>query len=92
MIEVRYEGRLGNNLFQYCLGRILAEKKHYELKADPIPGFPGTCTAVHGCSFETPAVCLSGHKLDFNRLIHDKEPARIILEGLFQNYEYYRPF
>lgn len=40
MIEVRYRNRLGNNLFQYALGRILAEEKGYALKAAPIAGFP----------------------------------------------------
>ena len=48
MIEVRYQGRLGNHLFQYCFGRILAEKMGYKLKADPIPGFPATSVPVEG--------------------------------------------
>ncbi len=26
MIEIKYKGRLGNNLFQYCVARILSEK------------------------------------------------------------------
>lgn len=30
-VEVRFTRRLGNNLFQYCLGRILAEALGYEL-------------------------------------------------------------
>ena len=31
MIEVKYLGTLGNNMFQYALGRILAEEMWYEL-------------------------------------------------------------
>ncbi len=38
MIEVRYKGRLGNNLFQYCFGRILAESLGFTLKAEYIEG------------------------------------------------------
>ena len=45
MIEVRYKGRLGNNLFQYCLGRILSEALGFALQANAIPGFPGTAVA-----------------------------------------------
>jgi hypothetical protein len=48
MIEVRYKGRLGNNMFQYCLGRILAEGLGFALKADPIPAFPSTAQYVDG--------------------------------------------
>ena len=42
MIDVKYNGGLGNNLFQYCFGRILAERLGYALAAPPIPGFAGT--------------------------------------------------
>ena len=42
MVITRYLGRLGNNLFQYSLGRILAEKLGYPLQANSIEGFVGT--------------------------------------------------
>ena len=52
MVKVRYKARLGNNLFQYCLGRILANELGFVLQADPIPGFPNTAQqaneAVYG--------------------------------------------
>ena len=32
MVEVQYFGRLGNNLFQYALGRIIAEELGFELR------------------------------------------------------------
>lgn len=31
MVQVEYIGGLGNNMFQYALGRIIADKKHYNL-------------------------------------------------------------
>jgi len=51
MVEVVYLGNLGNNLFQYCFGRILAEKFGYQLKSDPIAGFPHTKEIVQGKNY-----------------------------------------
>ena len=39
VIHLRYEGRLGNNLFQYCFGRVLSEELQCGLLAPPIDGF-----------------------------------------------------
>ena len=32
MIITNYLGRLGNQMFQYAIGRIIAEKKNYQLE------------------------------------------------------------
>jgi hypothetical protein len=48
MIEVRYKGQLGNNMFQYCLGRILAEELGFALQAGPISGFSNTEEKIGG--------------------------------------------
>jgi len=42
MIIVKYNGRMGNNLFQYCYGRIIAENLGMKLKVNKIPGFNNT--------------------------------------------------
>jgi len=60
VIEVRYKARLGNNLFQYCLGRILAEELAFELHAQAIPGFPNTAQRVNGSNCDGPEQILSG--------------------------------
>jgi Glycosyl transferase family 11 len=39
VIRPIYHGRLGNNLFQYCFGRVLAEELHCDFLAPPIAGF-----------------------------------------------------
>jgi hypothetical protein len=91
MIEVRYKGRLGNNMFQYCLGRILAEGLGFALKADPIPAFPSTAQYVDGACHEGPEQVLTGHRIDLAELLADRSPRKIVLDGWFQCYEYYRP-
>ncbi len=39
VIRLPYHGRLGNNLFQYCFGRVLSEELQCGLLASPIDGF-----------------------------------------------------
>ena len=39
---------LGNNLFQYCWAREIAERKGYALFSNPIFGFPTTYTNING--------------------------------------------
>lgn len=43
-VIVKYDdwARMGNRMFTYALGRIIAERKGWELIADPLPNFPNT--------------------------------------------------
>jgi len=93
MVEVVYKERLGNNLFQYCIGRIIAEGLGYKLKADPIPCFPKTSEILEGedCS-HAPRQVFSGQYIDIESILQDKTKRHIIIDGYFQRYEYYRPY
>ncbi len=92
MIEVNYQGRLGNNLFQYCTGRILAEKLNYVLRAPPITGFPGTRDRVGEHRYREPIRIdepFRRPKESFARIkgvIASKPKNKIILNGFFQLY------
>lgn len=93
MIEVIYNGNLGNNLFQYCFGRILAETLGYRLSVPPIPGFPRTYDTVDGHDYsDRPVVTLRGQRPDLS-FLEDSSGLqyRFLLTGYFQRYEYYRP-
>jgi len=93
MVEVRYIGQLGNNLFQYCLGRIIAEKLGFKLKADPINGFPSTGKNIDGHNWSSyPTQILEGHQVDLQAVLEDRTKRKIILKGFFQRYEYYRDY
>ena len=92
MIEVHYKGKIGNFLFQYCFGRLLAQQLGYALLAEPLPGFPGTQKHIDGQSYpDGEILVLTGHVVDLPALLTESRPRRIILEGAFQRYEYYRP-
>lgn len=92
MIEVIYDGNLGNNLFQYCFGRILAETLGYKLVADPILGFPKTYDFVNGDSYyNINPITLRGQKPNLDFLNEANPKHHILLTGYFQRYEYYRP-
>lgn len=111
MVEVRFLFNLGNNLFQYCFGRIIAENLGFELKASPIPGFPHTRDRVNGLDHRAAPEQIISHDYpeDFNgdyskviswkngnlrleNILKDTSPRKIVIEGYFQRYEYYRPY
>ena len=79
-------------MFQYCLGRILAEELDFALQADALPGFPNTRQKIEGLSLEEPEQLLSGQKIDWDEVWADRSHRRIVLDGWFQRYEYYRPW
>lgn len=93
MIRVVYDGNLGNNLFQYCFGRILAERLNYKLIAKPIAGFPRTFDQVEGLVYDSgdPKI-LRGQKPDLRFLAEGDPKCPLILTGYFQRYEYYQPY
>jgi hypothetical protein len=92
MIEVRYQDRLGNNLFQYCMGRILAEELGFGLKCDPLPGFPNTSEIVAGNTHDGPLEIVTGHAIPFRSILKDPTPRHIVLAGWFQRAEFYKPY
>ena len=103
MIEVKYLGTLGNNMFQYALGRILAEEMGYELSAEPIygenfllregEGFKNTIEKVEGKSYDSSIQVFTQHNLqDLSRILDDENERRIFLNGWFQRYEFIKPY
>ena len=72
LIIVKYNGRLGNNLFQYCYGRIIAEKLKLRLKADKIRGFENTKEELLGSELDPPIV-FDGYYQEFSYYKNHKE-------------------
>jgi hypothetical protein len=90
VITVRYRGQRGNQLFQYCLGRILAEQRGYALRAAPIEGFPVTREVGEGRRVFLPWTRLSGHRIDFAAALARPGHRRYRLDGYFLAYTYYQ--
>ena len=92
MVIVDYQGRLGNRLFQYALGRILAEDLGYALSAAPIEGFPGTREEIEGDRIVSDPLVLTGQHVNLRDIHASKGKRCLILRGYFQRYELYRPW
>jgi hypothetical protein len=95
VIEVKYLGRLGNVLGQYCFARMLAERLGFALSAEPIAGFPGVRRLGRRLWRYLPAHRLQliggGHRIDVEALLADRTPRLIVQRGYFLRYEYFRP-
>jgi hypothetical protein len=91
MVTVWYCGRLGNNFFQYAIGRIIAEKLGFKLNAKGLPGFPNTFKTVAGKSYSVPVQRLMEGEFNFDEVVANKVPRQIILDGHYQRYCYYKP-
>ena len=91
MVFVNYMGMMGNNLFQYALARIIAEKLGYALN----PAFPNeldlpNATVLDGKRIEgLHEEVLSGHIVDLDAVLTNTQDRKIILNGYFQRVEYY---
>jgi hypothetical protein len=90
MIQVNYRGRLGNNMFQYALGRRLAEAMGYKLSADPLP-FAKTIEGIFGQSYEEPIELFDNQVCDIGAVLANPTKRKIVLDGFFQQSQYYTP-
>ena len=86
MINVQKLGTLGNNMWQYAVARVIAEKYNLKLNCYSIPGFPNTRQSVDGNECNSPSVKITGHLFDINSL----GSSRIEMAGYVQRYEYIR--
>jgi len=93
MIEVIYDGNLGNNLFQYCFGRILAERLGYRLSAEPINGFSRTYDIIDGKDYKGKnTVILRGQLVDLSFTEKEDPQSHVLVTGYFQRYQYYQMY
>jgi hypothetical protein len=84
MINVKYNGTFGNNMWQYAVARIIAEERNLQLNVPPIEGLPNTYEHVNGRNDYNSSILLTGHTIDFNSL----DNKSIFMDGYFQRYEY----
>lgn len=97
MINVRPEGRLGNNLFQYVFGRIIQESTglfyDYSLETNIL-----RTPKIDGLKIENePLLYVSDyfdigrdHVLDIDEVAKKSAKRKVLLHGYFQNSSYYK--
>jgi len=92
MVTIKYNGRFGNCLFQYFLGRIIAEEKGLQLL--PYDGqyshLIGTELVKGNCY--TPNYLLTDNSFNLNDILNDKTQMGYFLDGYFQKAEYFLPY
>lgn len=86
MISIKYNGRLGNQIYQYCFGRILSSNLNMDLDSS-LDEFDGAGSVYLGRSIHRPQITLSGHVVDINSI---NPNYGYHLDGYFQRFEYYK--
>ena len=97
MVEINFIGRLGNNLFQYAFGRIIAEELNYTLRyvytyTGKDTGISKFLPAIENETHLNPIETYDGHIIDLKAILSNTSKRRIVLSGYFQRYEYYQPY
>ncbi len=92
MIELKYSGRFGNQLFQYAIGRIISKEKQQYLLVDSnstSPEFKNFDLNSHEEKYslisEQNPIVIDGFKIDYNQILNHN--GKVILHGYFQDYE-----
>lgn len=92
---IRFGNRLGNRLFSYCAGRILAGGLNYELYSEGVPGFVNTSSGNlrrsasmdEGAPSHVVETCE-----DIEALLQEPDPPEnVVVDGLFQDYPFLKP-
>lgn len=85
MISVNYSGSIGDQFFQYCYARSVAQKLNYRLAIQGIPGLPGTYRENSGLEVYWPWFRMTPLSIaDF--LDQERQhPVALRMEGSWQN-------
>jgi len=94
VVIVELPGLLGNRLFAYCMGKIIAEKKGWKVHCDPIYGFPTTYSCKQNLpTQEYPLDLIAvAQDIDLNPIWENKSLRNIRLRGYFQRSKYFTPY
>jgi hypothetical protein len=90
-VRVEFDGRLGNNLFQYAAGRIIAEQKGHAFHSPALPDFPDAVSYLPGkmetcCPYYTRSYGFQ--RLDIDKVIRHR--GQVIVNAYHQRWEIYK--
>lgn len=99
VVDIHLPGMLGNRLFAFCIGNIIAEKLGFKCYCGPIKGFPYSYSCVDNKpspSYKTQTIDTTHgqaiHDIDIEKVTSDRSPRNIKLIGYFQRYKYLRSY
>ena len=92
MIIVDFIGRLGNNIFQYVLAKIISDKLNFSLRINNNQ-YPTIFNNIEKENYYFPTFKNDNTILiNLEEILNDKTPRYICLNGFFQRYEYYKAY
>lgn len=94
VVEIAFQALLGNRLFQFCVGKVIAEELGFKLYCPQIWGFPNTYDYINNkpsVAYKTENI-LAMHDIDIKGIVSNSSPRNIRLEGYFQRYKYFEKY
>lgn len=96
-VEPVFCGLLGNNLFAFCIGKIIAKELGFNLCTRPIWGFPHTYLYQNKPSNKYPVNLIMGQgpylrDINIQEISSNHSLRNIKLQGFFHKYEYLRRY
>lgn len=98
MIVLRYQGRSGNQMFQYVFARQLATKLGYRLEAQRLAWFDRTKELIDGRVVEEPSVYVRDDLhhapnvlMSWEEMVSAWTGKRVVLESHFEQSRFYLP-
>ena len=83
MVSVKYNGTLGNKMWQYASARIFCVNNNLTLNAEPVEHFINTNEKIIGKECNSHSKFINGHKLPPT----DTDSCNYSFDGYFQRYE-----
>lgn len=93
MITIDYKGRLGNNIFQYILAKIISHHNNFAIHSNIRREHQYLFPSIDGYRYFYPEDNLGGHSqiISLNDACKDT-PRHITLSGFFHVYDYYKNY
>lgn len=94
VVDIHLPGLLGNRLFAFCVGKVISKELGFELKCEPISGFPNTYQYENNkISDSYPTEVFQCHlDIDIKKIVENKTLRNIKITGYLQRYKYFKNY
>ena len=90
-VSIDFTIGFGNNLFQYVMGRLLAEKNNLPVIHKGLPEV-GIAPSIHSIDYALPTYVVGDHNYKEALFREDLVGKNVVVRGYFEDYKILKPF